>query len=146
MSDASGRPPLLLFDGVCNLCHRAVRWVLKRDRQKLFRFASLQSRAGKLAIKETGHHGPTPDSVVVIDQGKIYERSDAALRIARLLGFPWALFLALWVIPRPIRDAIYRWIARHRYRWFGKKSACPTPPPDAITRFLDANESPTSKS
>ena len=142
MSDSPSRPPLLLFDGVCNLCHGAVQWILKRDRKKRFRFAALQSQAGREAMAEAGHEGPIPDSVVVIDDGRIDERSSAALKVASLLGFPWRLLMIFWIIPRPIRDAIYRWIARNRYRWFGKKDACPMPTPETIARFLDANEPP----
>ena len=142
MSDSPSRPPLLLFDGVCNLCHGAVQWILKRDRKKLFRFAALQSQAGREAMAEAGHEGPIPDSVVVIDDRRIYERSSAAIKVASLLGFPWRLLMIFWIIPRPIRDAIYRWIARNRYRWFGKKDACPMPTPETIARFLDANEPP----
>lgn len=142
MSDSPSRPPLLLFDGVCNLCHGAVQWILKRDRKKRFRFAALQSQAGREAMAEAGHEGPIADSVVVIDGERIYERSSAALKVASLLGFPWRLLMIFWIIPRPIRDAIYRWIARNRYRWFGKKDACPMPTPETIARFLDANEPP----
>lgn len=142
MSDSPNRPPLLLFDGVCNLCHGAVQWILKRDHKERFRFAALQSQAGREAMVEAGHEGPVPDSVVVIDGGRIYERSSAALRVASLLGFPWRLLMIFWVIPRPFRDTTYRWIARNRYRWFGKKDACPIPTPETIARFLDADESP----
>lgn len=142
MSDTPRRPPLLLFDGVCNLCHGAVQWMLKRDRKERLRFASLQSQAGREALAETGHDGPVPESVVVIEGGKLYQRSDAALKAASMLGFPWNLLVVFWIVPRPIRDAVYRWIARNRYRWFGKKEACPTPSPETRARFLDANEPP----
>ena len=81
MSDSPSRPPLLLFDGVCNLCHGAVQWILKRDRKKRFRFAALQSQAGREAMAEAGHEGPIPDSVVVIDDGRVYFGSSVDHRV-----------------------------------------------------------------
>lgn len=142
MSDHANRPPLLLFDGVCNLCHGAVQWILARDRKKRFRFASLQSQVGREALAEAGFEGPPPESVVVIDQGQVYLAGDAALRVAKILGGIWSAAAVFRVLPRALRDGIYHWIARNRYRWFGKKEACPMPTPETTARFLDAHEPP----
>lgn len=128
--------PLLLFDGVCNLCNASVQWIIRRDKKALFRFASLQSEyAGQLpALK-----GKTmPDSLVLLDRDRVYVKSSAALRIARLLGFPWNLLTAGCVLPVFLRDAIYDWVARNRYRWFGKSEACMIPTPELKSRFMDA--------
>lgn len=142
--------PLLLFDGVCNLCHGTVRWVLARDRAQRFDFASLQSAAGREALREAlqaaGIDEPLPpadsdpDSVVLIDARGVHLRSDAAIEVARGLGLPWSLAVVGRVLPRALRDPIYRWVARNRYRWFGRKEACGLPAPGQAERFLDANE------
>jgi predicted DCC family thiol-disulfide oxidoreductase YuxK len=142
VSESATCPPLLLFDGVCNLCHGAVQWILARDRKQVFRFASLQSQAGRKALAEAGFTGPIPESVVVIDAGEVYVAGDAALRIAAILGGVWSAAVVLRIIPRGLRDGVYHWIARNRYRWFGKKEACPMPTPETLERFLDAGEPP----
>ena len=123
--------PVILFDGVCNLCHGAVQFIIRRDRAARFRFASLQSEPGRRLAA-----GPAPDSILLIENGLCYDRSTAALRIARRLDGAWPLLYAFIVIPRPLRDALYAWIARHRYRWFGRLDACPLPSPEWETRFL----------
>ncbi|HMO05842.1 MAG TPA: DCC1-like thiol-disulfide oxidoreductase family protein [Kiritimatiellia bacterium] len=123
--------PVILFDGVCNLCHGAVRFIIRRDRAARFRFASLQSEPGRRLAA-----GPAPDSILLIENGLRYDRSTAALRIARRLDGAWPLLYAFIVIPRPLRDVLYAWIARHRYRWFGRLDACPLPSPEWETRFL----------
>lgn len=132
--------PVLLFDGVCNLCHGTVQWILKRDRRARFRFAALESQAGQALLRDAGFTGPTPESVVVIDQGEVYLHSSAALHVTRYLGFPWRLLRVFVLIPPPLRNAVYRWVARNRYRWFGKKDACPMPTPETMARFLDLDE------
>jgi predicted DCC family thiol-disulfide oxidoreductase YuxK len=128
--------PIILFDGVCHLCAGAVQFILRRDPHYRFRFASLQSPVG-IALREQ-HQIDTRsiDTLVLIDNGKAYTRSTAALRIARLLNAPWPLCYAAIVIPRPLRDAAYDFIARHRYRWFGKSEACLMPKPEWKERFL----------
>jgi predicted DCC family thiol-disulfide oxidoreductase YuxK len=129
-------PPIVLFDGVCNLCNGSVQFILKRDPQARFRFASLQSEAGKSLMTE---HGLDPDalsSVVVIEDGQAWKESSAALRIARHLPGAWKLLRVFTVIPRPLRDAVYRLIARNRYRWFGRTEACWLPTPELKGRFL----------
>jgi predicted DCC family thiol-disulfide oxidoreductase YuxK len=128
--------PIVLFDGVCNLCNGSVQFILKRDSQVRFRFASLQSEAGRSLLVE---HGLDPDalsSVVVIEGGRVWQESSAALRIARHLPGAWKLLRVFTVIPRPLRDAVYRLIARNRYRWFGKSETCWLPTPELKGRFL----------
>jgi predicted DCC family thiol-disulfide oxidoreductase YuxK len=117
--------PLILFDGVCNLCHAAVQWIVKRDRSGRFRFAPLQSEAARAALG--GRMDSLPDSIVLIDEAGMHTESEAAIRIATQLGFPYSLARAGRMLPRAVRDAAYRWIARNRYRWFGKREACALP-------------------
>lgn len=134
----------MLFDGQCNLCNASVQWILRRDRRARFRFASLQSRAGSAAVAAAGHHGPLPDSLVLIDAAgerlRIRFRSAAVLGIAAHLGFPWSLAAAGFVIPRLLRDAAYDFIARRRLRWFGSRATCWVPTKELRARFLDAGE------
>ena len=128
--------PVVLFDGVCNLCNGSVQFILKRDPQGRFRFASLQSEPGRRLMTE---HGLDPDalsSVVVVEEGRVWKESSAALRIARHLPGAWKLLRVFTLIPRPLRDAAYRLIARNRYRWFGKMEACWLPTPELKGRFL----------
>lgn len=133
-------PTIILFDGVCNLCSRSVRFVIARDPHAHFRFAALQSDAARRICAERGIPMPTaldPDSIVVIADGKTLERSDAALAIAARLPFPWSLLRMFRVLPRAIRDWLYRLIARNRYRWFGRTDACMMPTPEIRARFID---------
>ena len=135
--------PLILFDGVCNLCNSAVRWVIERDKEGRFDFASLQSDAARrelVKVMDANEIDALPDSMVLLDSDGVHVRSAAALRILRGLG-SWFLLLRLGVVlPRPIRDLIYDLIARNRYRWFGRRDTCMTPTPDIAARFLDADE------
>lgn len=128
--------PVLLFDGVCNLCNESVQWVIRHDPQSKFRFASLQSEAGQQLLRQ--HNLPTNElnTVVLIDAGRAYTRSDVPLRIFKKIGGAWPLLTVLRIIPTPLRNAVYDWIARNRYRWFGKKEACWLPTPALKARFL----------
>ena len=128
--------PILLFDGVCNLCNGLVQWIIRHDRKGIFRFASLQSDAGRQLLLQAGLPPDAMDTVVLYDQGRAYTRSDAALRIARRLGSPWAYFGLFGYLPRTWRNALYDYVARNRYRWFGRREACMVPTPDLRTRFL----------
>ncbi|HWQ15765.1 MAG TPA: thiol-disulfide oxidoreductase DCC family protein [Roseiflexaceae bacterium] len=133
--------PIILFDGVCNLCQRSVRFIIERDERGLFRFASLQSATGRRLLAEHGLETPDePESIVLIEGGQATTASTAALRIARRLRGAWPLLYALVVVPRPLRDAVYRFVARHRYRWFGRQETCMVPSPALRARFLDAGE------
>ena len=130
--------PLILFDGVCNLCSASVNFVIDHDPEARFRFAALQSDA---AVKTLAQHGVTlrsgdPDSFVLVEEGRVYERSTAALRVARNLGGAWRLLYAFIVVPAFVRDAVYKLVARNRYRWFGKSETCRVPTPELRARFL----------
>ncbi len=132
--------PVLLFDGVCNLCHASVQFVLRRDRKARFRFASLQSAAARDLLTRHGVIGDLPDSVVLVANGRVRTKSAAALGVASGLGMPWSFLGVFWLIPSFLRDAVYDWIARNRYRWFGKREQCMVPTQALRERFLDANE------
>lgn len=128
--------PVLLFDGVCNLCNGTVQFILKADRKQLFRFASLQSEVGQQLLHAAAYDGPPLDSVVLIKDQRVFTHSEAVLEIAHLLGGGWALLYGFQVIPKAWRDRIYTWIAQNRYRWFGKKEQCMIPSPELKERFL----------
>jgi predicted DCC family thiol-disulfide oxidoreductase YuxK len=129
--------PIILFDGVCNLCDASVQFILRRDPAGQFRFASLQSTA---AQRELARFSAPPDNlstVVLILGNRLFVRSDAALEALRRLGFPWPLFYLFKIVPRGIRDAVYDFIAARRYRWFGQKETCMVPTADLKARFLE---------
>ena len=131
---------IVLFDGVCNLCSGAVRFLIARDPHARFRFAPLQSDAARRACAEVGATPPAavePDTIIVIVNGRALERSDAALAIAARLPFPWPIFGVFRILPRPLRDWLYRLVARNRYRWFGKSDTCMMPTPELRARFLE---------
>ncbi|GAB4487659.1 MAG: thiol-disulfide oxidoreductase DCC family protein [Saprospiraceae bacterium] len=132
------KSPILLFDGVCNLCNASVQWVLKRDRNGIFKFAALQSEIGQRLLQQFGFSQENFDTVVLVDGEKVFTRSDAPLEIARRLGGLWSLFFVFKIIPRFLRDAVYNWVARNRYRWFGRREECMLPRPEWKNRFLDA--------
>jgi predicted DCC family thiol-disulfide oxidoreductase YuxK len=136
--------PLILFDGVCNLCTGSVQWIIRRDRRARFRFASLQSEAARRALADAGVTSPLPDSVVLIDHGRVLTRSDAGIGVLRGLGFPWSLGGVAAIVPRGIRDALYAFVAARRYKWFGVRTSCMVPTPTLRARFLDADEAPRS--
>jgi predicted DCC family thiol-disulfide oxidoreductase YuxK len=132
----SSEPGLILFDGVCNLCSAAVRFVIARDPDRRFRFASLQSDAAAARLQPFAAARSNIDSLVLIEGGRLFTRSAAALRIARRLRYPWPLLSVLTVVPRPIRDWVYDMVARRRYRWFGRTTTCWMPTPELQERFL----------
>jgi predicted DCC family thiol-disulfide oxidoreductase YuxK len=126
----------ILFDGVCNLCNGFVQFVIARDPGAHFRFAALSSPAAERLLAEAGVTLPIPDTIVLLENGAVFYRSDAALRVARGLTFPWPLAYGLVAVPRFIRDRVYDFIAARRYRWFGRRDACMIPTPDLRARFL----------
>ena len=128
--------PILLFDGVCNLCNASVQFVLKRDTAGQFRFASLQSAAGQELLGQFEQAPADLSTVVLIEDGRLYTKSDAALRAARRLPGLWALLYGFIVLPRPLRNMVYDWIARNRYRWFGKEEQCMLPRAEWRERFI----------
>ncbi len=133
--DQSG--PILLFDGVCNLCTGTVRFVIDRDARKQFRFASLQSPAAARMMGPAAPDGDQLETMILVVGERIHRKSTAALLTARRLDGLWPLLAVLLVVPRPIRDVAYDWIGRRRYRLFVKCDACRTPDGDVADRFLD---------
>ena len=130
-------PSLILFDGLCNLCSGSVQFVVGRDPAGRFQFAPLQSVSAQRVLQEHGVADVLPDSIVLVEDGRVFTRSTAALRIARRLPFPWPLVSALIAVPRPLRDMVYALGARYRYRWFGKLDCCMMPTAALRSRFLD---------
>ena len=126
--------PILFFDGVCNLCNASVDFVIEHESSSVLRFSSLQ---GETAVKHIGEaKAAALSSLILWKEDRIYERSDAALEVARYLRPPWRWLSVFKIVPRPLRDLLYDWIARNRYRWFGKKDTCRVPTPAERERFL----------
>ena len=115
---------IILFDGDCNLCSRAVQFVLRRDRLRLFHYAALQSVAGQRIVQELGVGKPRFETVLLVKKGKVFVASSAVLEIVKNLPGGWFLLYGLIVVPRPVRDFFYRVIAKKRSRLFGKRSQC----------------------
>ncbi len=128
---------LILFDGVCNLCNGAVRFIIKRDIHAHFQFASLQSTQAKEILNNKGVKEKRMNSLALIENGIIYRKSTAVLKIFRHLSGLWKVCSWFLVIPKFIRDGIYDFISRNRYRWFGKRAMCMAPKPEWKDRFLD---------
>jgi predicted DCC family thiol-disulfide oxidoreductase YuxK len=129
-------PPVILFDGVCNFCNAGINFIIKQDKKKVFRFAALQSEAGQQLLRN--HQLPTEgfESFVLLENGKAYQKSAAGLRVYGKLPWYWKWTQLAWIAPKFIRDAVYDFIARNRYKWFGKKDACMVPSPEIRSRFL----------
>jgi predicted DCC family thiol-disulfide oxidoreductase YuxK len=128
---------IVLFDGVCNLCSGAVHFIIARDPKARFQFSSLQSSFAQAELARHGIHGQELFSIILLKNRKAFQKSDAVLEIARHLPGGWPLAYLFKVIPRFIRDPVYDFIARNRYRWFGKKDACWLPTPALRARFID---------
>jgi predicted DCC family thiol-disulfide oxidoreductase YuxK len=133
----AGSRSVVLFDGVCNLCNQSILFVIDRDPRARFAFAPLQSTYAREALERQACGAGDLSTIVLLEDGKCYLRSTAALRIARRLSGAWPLLYGLIVVPRPLRDAVYGWVARNRYRWFGRTDACRIPTPELQSRFLD---------
>jgi predicted DCC family thiol-disulfide oxidoreductase YuxK len=128
---------VILFDGVCNLCNGFVQFVINHDPAGHFQFASLQSEVGRALLASHGVSvAATPETVLLVENGTVYSHSTAALRVLRGLQAPWSWFYAAIVVPQVVRDAVYRFVARHRYQWFGHRDACMLPTPALRQRFL----------
>ncbi len=128
--------PVILFDGVCNFCNGAVNFTIKRDKNKIIKFAPLQSESGRRLTKEFGIPENDMRSFLFIENGKVYNRSTAALRVCKYLKGLWPLCYGFIIVPPFIRNAVYDFIAKNRYKWFGQKDKCMVPTPDVRTRFL----------
>lgn len=128
---------IILFDGVCNYCNDWVNFVIERDDQKYFTFATLQSESGRELLEKFGVDPEHTDSVVVIKDDKAYIYSSAALNIAKGIGGIHSLAYVFILVPKFIRDGIYKWFAKNRYKWYGKKDQCMIPTPEIRSRFLN---------
>jgi predicted DCC family thiol-disulfide oxidoreductase YuxK len=131
-------PAIILFDGVCNLCEGVVRFVAPHDPTGHFRFAPLQSPAGRALLERHGLPPEALDTFVVIDSSRCLTRSDAALALVARLAAPWSWLRWLRIVPLGVRDRLYDVVVRNRYRWFGRKESCMVPGPELRARFLDA--------
>lgn len=130
---------IILFDGVCNFCNGSVNFIIERDPEKYFKFAPLQSEVGQKLLGEHRIDKTATDSVVLIEDGKVYLRTTAALRIARRLSGAWRYFYGFSIIPAGFRDVFYKLFAKYRYLMFGKQTACAVPTPEMRERFLATN-------
>lgn len=131
-----GPEPILLFDGLCNLCNGVVQWLIVRDQHGRLRYASLQSKIGQQIQEQHGLDPTKLDSLILYENGKLLFKSNAVLRLADWLSWPYRILCFFSWMPLFIRDGLYDWVARNRYRWFGKKEACMLPKAEWKDRFL----------
>jgi predicted DCC family thiol-disulfide oxidoreductase YuxK len=129
--------PIILFDGVCNLCNGSVQYVIKHDASKKFRFAALQSDAGQALLKHYGLSSTDFNSFILLQNDKFYIKSTAALLVAKQLSGFVKLLYAFIIIPAFVRNSVYGFIAKNRYKWFGKQESCMMPTADLKSRFLN---------
>lgn len=129
--------PTILFDGVCNLCNGAVNFVIKRDKHSYIKFASLQGDKGHQLMRQHNLQTGVFNSFIFIENEKVYTESTAALKVCKYLTGLWPLLYGFIIVPKFIRDGIYKWIAKNRYKWFGKREQCMIPTPETRSRFLD---------
>ncbi len=129
--------PIILFDGVCNLCDNSVQFVIKHDKTSRFNFAALQSEAGQSMLQQYNLPKQGFDSFVLIQKEKVFLKSTAALTVAKQLDGPLKLLYGFIIVPAFIRNAVYNFIAKNRYKWFGKKDHCMIPTPALKARFLN---------
>jgi predicted DCC family thiol-disulfide oxidoreductase YuxK len=131
------RNPIILFDGICNFCNGNVNFIIRQDNKKIFRLAALQSEAGQRLLQQYKLPMGDFDSFVLVHENKVYNKSSAALEVYSLVPWYWKWTQLIWIFPRFIRDAVYDFIARHRYKWFGKKEQCMVPTAELRGRFLE---------
>jgi predicted DCC family thiol-disulfide oxidoreductase YuxK len=129
---------IVVFDGKCLLCNGWVQFLLRHDRQGRIRFASMQGQEGGRLLREAGlSAGEGLQTLLVMEGGKSWQHTAAILRVLHRLGWPWRLAWVGWLVPAPLRDALYRWVARNRYRIWGRSDVCMVPAPEHAGRFLD---------
>ncbi|KOY87232.1 hypothetical protein AD998_14690 [bacterium 336/3] len=128
--------PIVLFDGVCNLCNSSVQFFIRNDKKNILRFASLQSEAGQTLLQKFNLPTNEFNSFVLIVNDQVYLRSSAALKVISYLGGFWKIFQVFWIVPRFMRDGVYNTLAKNRYKWFGKKTECMIPTPELKAKFL----------
>lgn len=136
VEDAPEGHPVVLFDGVCNLCEGYVQFLVRRDPEGVFRFAPLQSPVAERLLEDCGVDGERPDSVVLVEDGACYVKSDAVIRIGTHLGGVYRLLGPVRYVPRRLRDAVYDFVASRRYDWFGERDRCMMPTSELESRFL----------
>jgi len=137
MSIPEVQNPVVIFDGVCNLCNGAVNFIINRDPSARFQFASIQSSTAKKLLTTLELSSDNLDSIILIENNKPYIKSTAALRICKKLGALWPLLYIFILVPRPIRDYFYDIVAKNRYGWFGKREKCMVPNTKIESRFLN---------
>lgn len=128
---------IIVFDGICNLCNNAINFVIKHDSKNVFQFATLQSETGKALLKKFNINPAETDSIILIAGDTYSVKSTAALHISKSLNAAYPLFFGFMIVPNFIRNAIYDYIAKNRYKWFGKKESCMIPTPELKAKFLD---------
>lgn len=128
---------IVVFDGQCLLCNGWVRFLLRHDPAQHIRFASIQSTAGQQLLAQAGLQVDGLQTLLVIDGERSWQHTAAILRVLHQLGWPWRLAWMGWLVPAPLRDALYRWVARNRYRIWGRSDTCMVPSPETAARFLD---------
>ena len=128
---------IVVFDAQCLLCSNSVHFLLRHDKQGVFRFASIQGATGGAILTKAGLSVDGLQTMLLNDEERVWAQSAALLRVAHGLGWPWRIAWLIWVIPAPLRDALYRWVARNRYRLFGRTDSCLVPPKNYAARFLD---------
>lgn len=133
----TAKSPIVLFDGVCNLCNSTVQFVIRKDTKKKFRFGSLQGIKGQEVLRRFNLPVNEFHSFILLEDDKMYSRSTAVLRMLKLLGGGWKFLYGFIIVPKFVRDAVYNWIARNRYKWYGKRDECMIPTPELRERFLD---------
>lgn len=140
MIDLPKHKKLILFDGVCNLCNTSIQYVIKHDKKDLFLFTALQSTVGKEIIKAYEIDQSKTDSILLYSkENGVYSKSTAALKISKHLGFPINLMQVFYIVPSFIRNRVYNYIAKNRYKWYGKQEHCIMPTPEIKAKFLDAH-------
>ncbi len=128
---------VILFDGVCNLCNSSVNFVIRHDKKGVFKFAPLQSDFGEQALKKYGINTKDTDSIILIDNNKYYIKSSAALHIAKHLSGAYPLLFCFMIVPKFIRNWVYDYVAKNRYKWYGKKESCMIPRPELKKKFIN---------
>jgi predicted DCC family thiol-disulfide oxidoreductase YuxK len=136
MTNTQNNKAIILFDGVCNLCNSSVEFVLNHDKKEMFRFASIQSEIGNGFLKRYNIDRSLTDSIIIIENENAYTRSTAALRIAKHLGGVYSLLYLFIIVPPFIRNAVYDFIAKNRYKWFGKQESCMVPTDELKKKFI----------
>lgn len=136
---------IVVFDGVCNLCDWSIRFIAQRDYKKMYYFCPLQSQMGQSILKKMNFPQTDFKTILLVENDRIFTESTAVLRIAKDFSFPWSLISWFLIVPKFIRDAVYRVISNNRYAWFGKKDVCMIPTHELQERFLDNSKDSTQE-